>query len=111
MTSLAVLLTESVSQYPDRPAIRHDDRVLTYAELDAASGRVAALLGGRGVGPGDTVGLMLPNVAEFAVAYYGIVRAGATVVPMNPLLKEREVAYYLADSGARLLFADASAQQ
>jgi long-chain acyl-CoA synthetase len=111
MTSLAVLLTESASQYPDRPAIRHDDRVLTYAELDVASGRVAALLADRGIGPGATVGLMLPNVAEFAVAYYGIVRAGAAVVPMNPLLKEREVAYYLADSDAALLFADATVRE
>ena len=52
--------------------------------------------------PGDRVGLMMPNVPEFAMAYYGILRAGAVVVPMNTLLKEREVAFYLSDSGARL---------
>ena len=55
--------------------------------------------------PGDRVGMMLPNVAYFPVCYYGALRAGAAVVPMNMLLKEREVAYYMADSGARLLFA------
>jgi long-chain acyl-CoA synthetase len=107
MTSLVVLLDESAAQYPDRPAIRHDERVLTYADLDAAAGRVAGLLAARGVGAGDSVGLMLPNVCEFAVLYYGILRAGAVVVPMNPLLKEQEVTYYLSDSGAKLLFSTA----
>jgi long-chain acyl-CoA synthetase len=105
MTSLALLLTESTAQHPDRPAVRHDDRVLTYTELDGSSARAAALLDARGITPGQAVGLMLPNVAEFAAVYYGILRAGAVVVPMNPLLKSREVAYYLSDSGARLLFA------
>jgi len=59
----------------------------------------------RGMKPGDPVGIMLPNVTEFAVVYYGVLRAGGAVVPMNPLLKAREVAYYLGDSGARLMFA------
>ncbi|MGE3287327.1 MAG: long-chain fatty acid--CoA ligase [Pseudonocardia sp.] len=110
MTSLALQLTESAAQHPDRPAIRHDDRVLTYAELDEAAARVATMLAARGVTPGKPVGLMLPNIPEFAVLYYGILRAGGVVVPMNPLLKEREVAYYLADSGAALLFATAASQ-
>ncbi|MBC3190338.1 long-chain fatty acid--CoA ligase [Pseudonocardia sp. C8] len=110
MTSLAVLLDESAAQYPDRPAVRHDDRILTYAALDEAAGRVAALLAARGVSPGSPVGLMLPNVPEFAVLYYGILRAGGVVVPMNPLLKEREVEYYLSDSGAALLFATAASE-
>lgn len=104
MTSLALLLTESAAQHPDHVAVRHNDRVLTYAQLDDASARAATLLTARGVVPGDAVGLMLPNIPEFAILYYGIVRAGAVVVPMNPLLKEREVDYYLSDSGARLLF-------
>ncbi|MET0190654.1 MAG: long-chain fatty acid--CoA ligase [Pseudonocardia sediminis] len=105
MTSLAMLLSESAAQYPTRPAVRHDGRVLSYAGLADASARVAALLATRGVGPGTPVGLMVPNVAEFPVLYYGILRAGAVVVPMNPLLKNREVAYTLTDSGAALLFA------
>src|SRR4029077_2006376 len=56
-------------------------------------------------GPGDRVGLMMPNVPQFLVVYYGILRAGAIVVPMNPLLKSREVDYYLSDSGAAAVFA------
>ena len=55
--------------------------------------------------PGDRVGVMLPNVPEFPVAYYGVLRAGGVVVPMNVLLKRREIAFYLEDSGAKLLLA------
>ena len=105
MTNLSHNLTESASMYPDHPAVRMDDQVLTYAALDDAASRMVTLLRGSGVEPGDRVGLMLPNVPQFAISYYGILRAGAVVVPMNPLLKEREVEYYLRDSGAKLLLA------
>ncbi|HZN76995.1 MAG TPA: long-chain fatty acid--CoA ligase [Micromonosporaceae bacterium] len=103
--NIAENLTRSAERYPDRPAIRLNDMVLTYSDLDRASARAAGLIRERGVRPGDRVAVMLPNVPEFAVIYYGALRAGAVVVPMNPLLKEREVAYYLGDSGAWLLFA------
>ena len=66
---------------------------------------MAACCARRGVEPGDRVGIMLPNVPYFPVVYYGVLRAGGVVVPMNVLLKGREVAYYLEDSGAKLLFA------
>ena len=66
---------------------------------------MAGLLRERGVRPGDRVGVMLPNVPQFAAAYYGILRAGAVVVPMNVLLKSREVAFYLGDSQAKLVLA------
>ena len=66
---------------------------------------MAALLEAHSVGVGERVGVMLPNVPEFAVIYYGVLRAGAVVVPLNPLLKAREVAYHLADSESRLAFA------
>src|SRR5205809_1801229 len=103
--NLADNLLRSTERFPDRPAIRLDETVLTYAELADRSARAAGLIQAAGVLPGDRVGIMLPNVPEFAVVYYGILRAGGVVVPMNPLLKEREVAYYLGDSGARLIFA------
>jgi long-chain acyl-CoA synthetase len=105
MANLALNLVEAKDMYPDRPAVRLDDRVLTYQQLDDRSARVAGLLAGLGVEPGDRVALMLPNVPEFAVLYYGVLRAGGTVVPMNPLLKAREVEFYLSDSGARRIFA------
>src|SRR6185295_3162887 len=105
MPNLTDLLTQSVAVRPDSVAIKRDDRELTYAELDDAAARVAGLLRAKGVRPGDRVGIMLPNVEYFPVAYFGALRAGAAVVPMNVLLKEREVAFYLSDSGAKVLLA------
>jgi long-chain acyl-CoA synthetase len=103
--SLASNLLSSASAHTDRIALRLGEAVTTYRELDEASARVAGLLRDRGIGPGDRVGMMLPNTPEFALAYYGVLRVGGVIVPMNPLLKAREVAYYLGDSGARLLVA------
>jgi long-chain acyl-CoA synthetase len=103
--NLAANLTRNAAAYPDRVALRLGDEVVTYGELDESSSRVAGLLAGRGVRPGQPVAIMLPNVPEFAAVYYGVLRAGGIVVPMNPLLKAREVTYYLADSGAPLIFA------
>ena len=105
MPNLADLLTHSAAARPDHVAIGLDGLELTYRELDAATAQVAGLLRAKGVGPGDRVAVMLPNVPQFAVCYYGALRAGAVVVPMNVLLKEREVAFYLRDSGADVLFA------
>jgi long-chain acyl-CoA synthetase len=105
MTNLALGLAEANDMYPGRAAVRLDGVVLTYEELDERSARVAGLLAARGVEPGDRVGLMLANVPQFPMLYYGVLRAGAVVVPMNPMLKAREVEYYLGDSGARLIFA------
>ena len=104
-TNLSRNLSETAVRYAERPAIRMDDYVLTYAALDDAASRAASLLRDRGLRPGDRVGLMLPNVPAFAVIYYGALRAGGVVVPMNPLLKSREVEYYLGNSGAKLLLA------
>jgi long-chain acyl-CoA synthetase len=105
MTNLATNLTETAGRYPDRAAVRLDEQLLTYRDLDDRSARIAGRLRDGGLRPGDRVGLMLPNVAAFPVLYYGILRAGGTVVPMNPLLKSREVRHYLDDSAAQLMFA------
>jgi long-chain acyl-CoA synthetase len=91
--------------FAERTALKLDEHELSYRALDVGSARVAGLLRERGVRPGDRVGLMLPNVPEFALVYYGVLRAGAVVVPMNVLLKRREVEFHLRDSGARMLFA------
>jgi long-chain acyl-CoA synthetase len=103
--NLASLLVESAAHAPGGTAIRLGEDALSYAELDDRSARLASLLRERGVAQGDRVGLMLPNVPDFPVAYYGVLRAGGIVVPMNVLLKRREIAFYLEDSGARLLLA------
>ncbi|MEU1034041.1 long-chain fatty acid--CoA ligase [Streptomyces mirabilis] len=103
--NLASHLVSSARTHPDRAALRLEDAVVSYRALDQGSAHLAGLLDNHGVKPGDRVAIMLPNVPEFALAYFGVLRAGGIVVPMNPLLKSREIAYYLGDSGARLLFA------
>ncbi|HWK26668.1 MAG TPA: long-chain fatty acid--CoA ligase [Solirubrobacter sp.] len=103
--ALSELLTAAAAAHADRPALKLDDTVLNYAVFNEAATRVAGLLKEKGVAPGDRVGIMLPNVPYFAAAYYGVLRAGGIVVPMNVLLKGREVGFYLRDSGAKVLFA------
>ncbi|WP_042378283.1 long-chain-fatty-acid--CoA ligase [Streptacidiphilus melanogenes] len=104
MSNLAEFLVETARRQPERSALRLGPAAIDYAELDELTARAAALLRAEGVRPGDRVALMLPNVPEFVVLYYGILRTGAVVVPLNPLLKTRETDYHLRDSGAVLLF-------
>jgi long-chain acyl-CoA synthetase len=103
--NLSDLMTTSAQRHGDRTALRQGDVSLTYTALERATALVAGMLKAHGVRPGDRVGVMLPNVGYFPVCYYGALRAGAAIVPMNVLLKEREVGFYMADSGARVLFA------
>lgn len=105
MNALSANLVASKDRHADRIAVRCDDLQLSYTELHAAAGRVATLLERAGIEPGDRVGIMLPNTPAFVIAYFGILYRGAVAVPMNPLLKSREVAYYLSNSGAKALFA------
>jgi long-chain acyl-CoA synthetase len=105
MANLSSLLDQAAADHGERPAVRLDGLVLSYAELRDAAGRVASLLSSLGIEPGDRVAVMLPNVPAFPIAFFGALGAGAIVVPMNPLLKSREVDYHLGDSGAKVLFA------
>jgi long-chain acyl-CoA synthetase len=107
--NLAGNLIETSRERGARAALALGDTELTYAQLDDASARVAARLRARGIQPGDRVGVMLANVPEFAFAYYGVLRMGAIVVPMNPLLKPREIAHFMEDSGAALILDDPAA--
>src|SRR6476660_2811358 len=102
--NLASVLTDSAERDPDHVALRLDDMEVSYGLLDEGSARLAAVLADRGLEPGDRVGIMLPNVPYFAVCYYGILRAGAVVVPMNVLLKGREVAFYCGDPDSKVVF-------
>jgi long-chain acyl-CoA synthetase len=103
--NLARILTETAERLPDKTAFKLDDVELSYAMLDEGSARVAGLLKSKGIEPGDRVGLMMPNVPYFPAIYFGILRGGGVVVPMNVLLKGREVGFYLEDPGAKLVFA------
>jgi long-chain acyl-CoA synthetase len=113
--NLAVMLRESARRAPAKTAVILGDATLSYAQLDQLSDRVAASLTAGGLAPGDRVGLQLPNIPQFVIAYFGILKAGGVVVPMNVLLKAPEIAFQLENSGARTLitfggFADEAAK-
>lgn len=103
MTNFSEHIQVAASEHPDHPAIKLDELVLNYQLLDEAVARAAELLRSKGIEEGARVGMQLPNVPYFPVVYFGALRLGAVVVPLNPLLKEREVAYHLSDSEARLI--------
>src|ERR1700752_1022143 len=103
--NLASVLEHSARLTPERVAISGAGREITYAELDAQANRVAAGLHALGIPAGEHVALSCPNVPWFPIVYFGILKAGAVVVPLNVLLKPREIAYHLKDSDAKMLIA------
>jgi long-chain acyl-CoA synthetase len=103
--NLAVMLRESAKGRPEKAAVVLDRLRLPYGALEAATNQVAGSLVAAGLRPGDRVGIMLPNVPQFPIAYYGVLKAGGVVVPMNVLLKAPEAEFYLRDSEARFLIA------
>jgi long-chain acyl-CoA synthetase len=95
MLNLSVFLEDSARKHPQRVALVLGDTRLTYAEVDDAANQVANLLVSRGIRRGDKVALSCPNLPFFPIVYYGILKAGAVVVPLNVLFKPREIAYHL----------------
>ncbi len=104
MLNLAILLEDSARNVPERCAVICGDVSLTYAETNAKANQVANALRDLGIGKGDKVALSCPNLPFFPIVYYGILKTGAVVVPLNVLLKGREIAYHLADSDAKVYF-------
>jgi long-chain acyl-CoA synthetase len=100
--NIASWVTERAATDPDLPAIKQGETILSYGSLDTAAARFATILRRRGVKAGDRVAMIMPNVIYFPIVYYAILRAGAIVVPMNPLLKAGEITYTWNDSGAKL---------
>ena len=101
MLNLSVLLEDTARRHPYRDAVVLGDVRLDYKSLNALANQVANLLVSRGIRPGDKVALSCPNLPQFPAIYYGILKTGAVVVPLNVLLKGREVAYHLEDSDAK----------
>ncbi|MGI8578289.1 MAG: long-chain-fatty-acid--CoA ligase [Nocardioidaceae bacterium] len=104
MFNLAAMLEDSARSVPDLDAVVLGDTRLTYAQINAAANQVANLLVSRGIKPGAKVALSCPNLPYFPIVYYGILKAGAVVVPLNVLFKAREVVYHLRDSDAVAYF-------
>ncbi|MDX6739913.1 long-chain fatty acid--CoA ligase [Actinocorallia sp. A-T 12471] len=104
MLNLSVLIEDAARETPDRDAFVFGEMRLSYGFINTVANQVANLLVSRGIQPGDKVALSSPNLPYFPMVYFGILKAGAVVVPLNVLLKPREVAYHLADSDAKALF-------
>jgi long-chain acyl-CoA synthetase len=100
--NLAVILRETAAAAPGKPAVVHAGGQLTYGDLDALSDRLAAGLEAAGLRPGDAVAVQLPNIPQFLIAYFGILKAGGVAVPVNVMLKAPEVAFILGDSRPKI---------
>jgi long-chain acyl-CoA synthetase len=103
MINLASIVEQHARRRPDRPALVFGSARLTYGALNAWANQIAGGLAASGFGPGDHIALLCPNCPYFPAAYFGILKTGATVVPLNVLLKPREIAYHLRDSDAKAL--------
>jgi long-chain acyl-CoA synthetase len=101
MTNLVTDVAETVERTPDSAAIVSDGETLTYEQFWKRTGQFAKALSERGIDDGDRVGIYLPNLPQFVTAFYGTLRAGGIVVPMNPQYKAREISHLLGDSGAK----------
>ncbi len=101
--SMVDLFEASARRSPERDAVRYFDATLSYGALDDLAERFARVLAGRGIGKGDRVAIYTQNNPQFLIAQYGAWKRGAVVVPLNPMLKGRELDYHLNDSGARVL--------
>ncbi len=104
MLNLSVVLEDSAREHPDRTAVVLGDMRMSYSLVNTLANQVANLLASRGIGKGDKVALACPNLPYFPFVYFGILKSGATVVPLNVLLRSREIAYHLRDSEAKALF-------
>src|SRR5512136_973553 len=100
------LLSRTAARYPDAIAFSSGNQKLTYRRLDRASAVLSAHLHKRGVRQGDRIILALPNGLEFAISYYGILKAGATVCPSNPMYKAEELGYQVKDAAAAGIITD-----
>ncbi len=104
-TTLGNILAQTAEKFPGHTALLFHGTTITYAELDRLTNRFARALTGLGVKKGDRVALMLPNVPQMVIAYYGTLRNGAIAVATNPLYHEHELEVQLKDSGAETLVA------
>lgn len=104
MLNLSAVLEQHTRRRPDAEALVCGEKRLTYAQLNAWANQIANALAASGIRRGDHVALLCPNLPYFPAVYFGILKTGATVVPLNVLLKPREIAYHLRDSDAKALF-------
>jgi long-chain acyl-CoA synthetase len=102
---LHAILEKKAKEHPEKAAIAYSEREITYAELDSLSNEFAGALVALGVNKGDRVAVFLPNIPQFVIAYFGVLKAGAVLTAISPMHKEREVEYQLCDSEAETIVA------
>jgi long-chain acyl-CoA synthetase len=102
---LHAILEKTAKKHPEKAAIAYLEEEITYAELNSLSNQFAGALRALGVKKGDRVAIFLPNIPQFVIAYYGILKAGAVLTAISPLHKERELEYQLTDSEAETIIA------
>lgn len=98
-------LDRAADRYPDKPCTIFHDQTISFAEMKRLSDHLAAGLIDLGVEPGDRVGIILPNIPQFVLAFYAVLKAGAVVTAINPQYKQRELEYQLLDSGVQIIIA------
>ena len=103
MLNLSAVVEQHTRRRPDAEALVCGEKRLTYAQLNAWANQIANALAASGIRRGDHVALLCPNLPYFPAVYFAILKAGATVVPLNVLLKPREIAYHLRDSDAKAM--------
>jgi long-chain acyl-CoA synthetase len=103
--SLHAILEKTAKEHPEKAAIAYFEREITYAELDSLSNQFAGALNAIGVKKGDRIAVFLPNIPQFVIAYYGVLKAGAVLTAISPLHREREVEHQLNDSEAETVVA------
>ncbi|MGC8846225.1 MAG: AMP-binding protein, partial [Candidatus Hydrogenedens sp.] len=104
MLNLGYVLEETAKNYPDITAIILDQIKINFSKLNKYSNRVANILKQKGLKKGDKVALMIPNLPYFPIVYYGILKAGGVVVPVNVLYQKMEIEHYIRDSEAVTFF-------
>ena len=100
---LQEILHKCATEFPQKTAIVYGEKEITYAQLELLSNQFANVLIKVGIKKGDRVAIFLPNIPQFIIAYFGILKAGAVVTAISPLLREREVGYQLRDSEAKII--------
>jgi long-chain acyl-CoA synthetase len=103
--ALPAFLVRASTEYPHRPALRFYGRTISYSELDVLANRFALALARLGLRKGSVVGIMLPNLPQTVIAYYGGLRAGAVMTPINPLYVEMEIEHQVRDAGCEAILA------
>ena len=103
--TLHEILEKTAKEHPEKVAVACSEREITYSELDSLSNQFAGVLAASGVKKDDRVAIFLPNIPQFLITYYGVLKAGAVLTAISPLHKEREVAYQLNDAEAETIIA------